>query len=112
MSMCSTGRRERRCRNHCKFVKRFNGLNLKQEVCSPSSARLYLPAGCSEGSVPSAVSMRLERLDPLCMPLTIPAGGRSMAAGRAEEQEVVAVTSGGTETFSKRREKMAIKTYL
>lgn len=48
------------------------------------------------------------------MPLTIPAGGRSITAGRAEEQEVVAVTSGGTETFSKRREKMemAINIYL
>lgn len=33
------------------------------------------------------------------MPLTMPEGGRSMFAGRREE-EVVAVTSGGAETFS------------
>lgn len=56
--------------------------------------------------VPSAVSMRLERLDPLCMPFTIPEGGRSMAAGRAEEEEVVAVTSGGTEKLSKKGRKL------
>lgn len=58
--------------------------------------------------------MRLERLDPLCMPFTIPEGGRSIAAGRAEDVEVVAVTSGGTEKFSKEREKieMAINIYL
>lgn len=38
------------------------------------------------------------------MPLTMPDGGRSMLAGRSkeEEEEVVAVTSGGAETFSKR----------
>jgi len=47
--------------------------------------------------------MRLDRLDPLCMPFTIPEGGRSIAAGRAEEEEVVAVTSGGTEKFSKKK---------
>lgn len=58
------------------------------------------------GSVPSAVSMRLERLDPLCIPLTIPEGGRSMAAGRAEGVEVVAVTSGGTEKLSRKRRKL------
>lgn len=40
------------------------------------------------------------------MPFTIPAGGRSMAAGRAEEEEVVAVTSGGTERFSIGREEI------
>lgn len=35
------------------------------------------------------------------MPLTMPEGGRSMFAGRSEEEEeVVAVTSGGAETFS------------
>lgn len=58
--------------------------------------------------------MRLDRLDPLCMPFTIPEGGRSIAAGRAEEEEVVAVTSGGTEKFSKKREniEMAINIYL
>lgn len=58
--------------------------------------------------------MRLDRLDPLCMPFTIPEGGRSIAAGRAEEEEVVAVTSGGTEKFSKKREKieMAVNIYL
>lgn len=46
--------------------------------------------------------MRLDRLDPLCVPFTIPDGGRSIVAGRAEEEdeEVVAVTSGGTEKFS------------
>lgn len=53
---------------------------------------------------PSAVSIRLERLDPLCMPLTIPEGGRSIFAGRIEEEdeeeEVVVVTSGGAEKFS------------
>lgn len=52
-------------------------------------------------SIPSAVSIRLDLLDPLCMPLTMPEGGRSMFAGRSEEEEeVVAVTSGGAETFS------------
>lgn len=51
---------------------------------------------------PSAVSIRLDLLDPLCMPLTMPEAGRSMFAGRSEEEEeeVVAVTSGGAETFS------------
>lgn len=36
------------------------------------------------------------------MPFTIPDGGISIVAGRAEEEdeEVVAVTSGGTEKFS------------
>lgn len=55
-------------------------------------------------SIPSAVSIRLDLLDPLCMPLTMPEGGRSMFAGRSEEEEeeVVAVTSGGAETFSRR----------
>lgn len=40
------------------------------------------------------------------MPFTIPEGGRSMAAGRAEEEEVVAVTSGGTEKLSKKGRKL------
>ena len=49
------------------------------------------------------MSIRLDLLDPLCMPLTMPEGGRSMFAGRREEEEeVVAVTSGGAETFSRR----------
>lgn len=52
---------------------------------------------------PSAVSIRLDLLDPLCMPLTIPEGGRSIFAGRIEDdddEEVVVVTSGGAEKFS------------
>lgn len=62
-----------------------------------------------KNSLPSAVSIRLDLLDPLCMPLTIPEGGRSIFAGRIEEddddEEVVVVTSGGAEKFSKRGEK-------
>lgn len=61
-----------------------------------------------QNSLPSAVSIRLDLLDPLCMPLTIPEGGRSIFAGRIEEddddEEVVVVTSGGAEKFSKRGE--------
>lgn len=66
----------------------------------------YLAA--HKNSLPSAVSIRLDLLDPLCMPLTIPEGGRSIFAGRIEEddeeEEVVVVTSGGAEKFSKRGE--------
>lgn len=53
------------------------------------------------------MSIRLDRLDALCMPFTIPDGGRSIADGRTEEAgvEVVAVTSGGTEKFSGKRMK-------
>lgn len=60
-----------------------------------------------KNSLPSAVSIRLDLLDPLCMPLTIPEGGRSIFAGRIEDdddEEVVVVTSGGAEKFSKRGE--------
>lgn len=63
-----------------------------------------LPSIYQGSCIPSAVSIRLDLLDPLCMPLTMPEGGRSMFAGRREEEEeeVVAVTSGGAETFSRR----------
>lgn len=77
---------------------------------SAPSSRSGLICGAQKRSIPSAVSMRLDRLDPLCMPLTIPEGGRSIVAGRAEEEdvEVVAVTSGGTEKFSRRGRKIEI----
>lgn len=90
-------------------MKRFNEIKLGLEGQTtrfkPSLNAAAAP-GCPEGLVPSAVSMRLERLDPLCIPFTIPEGGRSMAAGRAEGVEVVAVTSGGTEKLSKKRRKL------
>lgn len=75
-------------------------------IFKPSLNSAAAPGG-PKGSIPSAVSMRLERLDPLCIPLTIPEGGRSMAAGRADGVEVVAVTSGGTEKLSKKKKRAA-----
>lgn len=74
--------------------------------CSSLTNIPYLAT--KKNSLPSAVSIRLDLLDPLCMPLTIPEAGRSIFAGRIEEdddeEEVVVVTSGGAEKFSKRGE--------
>lgn len=95
------------CSGFCDCAEWLNAGAAVQDVNFPSVTNIPCLAA-QKNSLPSAVSIRLDLLDPLCMPLTIPEGGRSIFAGRIEEdddeEEVVVVTSGGAEKFSKRGE--------